>query len=83
MGVKQGDPSSSLLLLFFVNDITASINENIDGVFTIDELKIYILLFADDAVVFAKTPHSLQLMLNDMSDFCRTNGLKVNTKKLR
>ena len=56
IGVKQGDPSSSLMFLFIINDILASINLNIEGIFTIDEMKIFILLFADDAVLFAQTP---------------------------
>ena len=63
IGVKQGDPS--LMFLFFINDILANINSNIEGIFTKDELKIFILLFADDAALFAQTPAALQSMLND------------------
>ena len=43
IGVKQGDPSSSLMFLFFINDILANINLNIEGIFTIDEMKIFII----------------------------------------
>jgi hypothetical protein len=83
IGVKQGDPSSSLLFLFFINDIMSNINSNIDGIFTINELKLYILLFADDAVLFAHTPQALQSMLNDLQNYCDAWGLKVNTKKTK
>ena len=59
-GVKQGDRSSSLLFLFFVNDIRTNLNSNIDNLFTVDELKLFILLFADDTVLFAHSPQALQ-----------------------
>jgi hypothetical protein len=57
IGVKQGNPSSSLMFLFYVNDILLNINSNIDGICSIDDVKLYLLLFADDAVIFAETPH--------------------------
>ena len=57
--VKQGDPSSSLLCLFFLNDILDNIDTNIPGLLDIDDLKIVLLLFADDAVLFAENPLSL------------------------
>ena len=50
-GVKQGDPSSSLLFMMFVNDIIANINTNLDGIFTVDELKLFLILYADDQVL--------------------------------
>ena len=41
LGVKQGDPSSSLLFMMFVNDIVTSINIDLDGIFSTDELKLW------------------------------------------
>ena len=43
LGVKRGDPSSSLLFMMFVNDILTNINSNLDGIFTVDEIKIFLL----------------------------------------
>ena len=57
-GVKQGDPSSSLLCLFFLNDIIQHINTDIDGIMTLEELKLLLLFFADDAVLFAQHTRS-------------------------
>ena len=53
IGVKQGDPASSILCLFFLNEILNNINSNLNGILEVDDLKIVLLLFADDAVVFA------------------------------
>ena len=39
IGAKQGDPSSSLLFLFFVNDLLNNINGNIDGTFVLDDIR--------------------------------------------
>ena len=54
MGLKQGDPSSPLLLMLFINDIIEKINSSFENVFRIEELRIFMLLYADDAVVIAK-----------------------------
>ena len=48
--VKQGDQYSSILFLFFINDILTHFNQNIGDLLSIDKLKLMILLFADDAV---------------------------------
>lgn len=71
------------MFLFFVNDIQNNINSNIEGVFTTEQIKIFILLFADDAVIFAETPNALQSMLTDLERYCNTWGLKINTNKTK
>ena len=67
IGVKQGDTSSTLLFLLFINDILSNINTDIDGLFTLNEVKLFLLVFADDAILFAQKPDALQCMLNDLS----------------
>ena len=69
IGLKQGDPSSPLMFMLFINDIIENINSIFQNVFTVDELKIFMILYADDAIVFAKTPYVLQSMLNDIDYF--------------
>ena len=82
-GLKQGDPSLPLLFMLFINDIVQNINTNLDDIFTIDELQLFLLLYADDAVVFAKSPEVLQLILNDIESYCTLWGLKINTRKTK
>ena len=65
--------------MLFVNDIINNINTDLNGIFTINELKLFLILFADDQVVFTKSPQSLQSMLNDIENYCETWRLKINT----
>ena len=80
-GVKQGDPNSSLLFIMFVNDILENINVEIDGIFTIDEFRLFLLLFADDQALFSTTPEGLQSMLSSM--YCNKWQMQINTAKTK
>ena len=83
IGLKQGDPSFPLMFMLFINDIIDNINSNFQNIFTIDEMKIFMILYADDAILFANTPNVLQSMLNDIDTYCTTWGLKINTRKTK
>ena len=74
IGVKQEDPVSSILCPFFLNDILSSVNSNIDGIIGIADIQIFLLLFADDAVLFAQDPASLQSMLYDIENYSNIWG---------
>ena len=52
MGVKQGEPLSPLMSIFFLNDISSSINNNHIDSISLDEIQIFMLLFEDDTVIF-------------------------------
>ena len=46
-------------------------------------MRLFLLLYADDAVVFAKSPEVLQLILNDIESYSTLWGLKINTRKTK
>jgi len=50
-GVKQGEPLSSTLFLFFVNDFVESITGNTIDSVILHELIISTLLYADDIIL--------------------------------
>ena len=83
IGVKQGDPSSPMLFMMFINDINQCKNDNLNGIFTVDDIKLFLLLYADDQVIFAKSPETLQAMLSDIEQYCKTWCLKINTAKTK
>lgn len=60
-----------------------NINTDLENIFTINELKLFLILYADDQVVFAKSPETLQSMLTDIENYCQLWHLKINTNKTK
>ena len=61
--------------MLFVNDIVDNINSDLSNSFSVDEWKLFLILYADDQVVFASFPQILQSLLNDIENYCRIWGL--------
>ena len=83
VGVKQGDPASSLLCLFYLNDVLDDVNSRLDGIINTDGINIFLLLFADDAALLPHDPVSLQSLLNDLETYSNKNKLRLNVAKTK
>ncbi len=80
-GVKQGEPLSPLLFIFFINDMYNCLYDPDIEMFTLDDIKIFMLLFADDTVLFSYTKEGLQILLDKLYSYCNAWGVSVNTDK--
>ena len=80
-GVKQGEPLSPILFLFFINDMYNALYDDHVDVFSIDDIQLFMLLFADDTVLFSYTIEGLQALLDKLKTYCDKWGIEVNIDK--
>ena len=83
VGVRQGECLSPFLFSMYINDLESELMQNgVDGT-DIGMLKLYLLLYADDIVIFSSTSDGLQKGLDVLSDYCQKWKLTVNTEKTK
>ena len=89
IGVRQGENLSPMLFSIFVNDLEKYLIENdceqlsFNDVEIANFLKITVLLYADDTIVFADSAKGLQKALNSLNQYCEEWKLTVNEKKTK
>ena len=77
-GVPQGSILGPLLFLIFINDLPLVLKQSA----AVD-------LYADDTIFYdfqndiGKLENNLQLTLNSLQDWCRKNGMVINTEKTK
>ena len=75
LGVRQGESLSPFLFSMYLNDLEEEyFVKGAEGI-DIGMLKLFILLYADDIIIFAKTAEELQLSL-DILDIVNDGNLK-------
>lgn len=79
-GLKQGCSLSPILFNLYVNDLALQIDALGKGI-NVDQERISILLYADDVVLIAQSEADLQVMLDVLGGWCKTNMLSINSSK--
>ena len=88
-GVRQGENLSPFLFALFINDIEESlIQYGCDPIKILDSnqqtfLKLLIILYADDTVLFANSKENLQKCLNGLKHYCDKWKLEINASKTK
>ena len=92
-GLRQGENLSPFLFSLYLNDLQDFMTQhNVRGLGSVSEelsntfdlyLKLFIILYADDTILFSDCPKDLQLQLDIFCDYCRQFKLKVNISKTK
>ena len=82
LGVRQGECLSPFLFAIYVNDLENNL-ASVDTGITILYVKLFVLFYADDAVIFASSAIDLQTAIDEFHRYCTKWKLKVNTEKSR
>ena len=83
MGVRQGECLSPFLFSIYLNDIETDFINNECQSIDIGLLKVFLMLYADDIVIFANDEQGLQKGLDVLHNYCQKWKLKVNVNKTK
>ena len=80
-GVRQGEILSPFLFSMYVNALEDTLFLHGADCVNIETLKLFLLMYADDIVIFAESPEDMQNNLNIHEMYCKKWNLTVNTNK--
>lgn len=83
LGVRQGECLSPLLFSLFLNDIEDQFfKSGLEGL-DVSMFRMFMLLYADDIVLFSSNAEELQKGLDLMFDYCNGWKVKINVSKTK
>ena len=92
-GVRQGENLSPFLFSIFLNDIEDFFKVLLGSPLNLIKekcqsklhifIEMFVLLYADDTVIFSETPEGMQNALNIFDDYCKTWHLCINVSKTK
>ncbi len=83
IGVRQGENLSPILFSLFINDIVDELASVKDLGILVSNIRLLLLLFADDMVLFSNSVKGLQDGLDMLHEYCAKWGLTINTDKTK
>lgn len=83
LGVRQGECLSPFLFAMFLNDVeNVFLEQGMNGI-DVESFKLFLILYADDMVIFANNAAELQTSLDLMYEYCNRWKLIVNIDKTK
>ena len=83
LGVRQGECLSPSLFVMYLNDLEeVYIQKGCNGI-DIGLIKLFLLLYADDIILFAASAVELRMSLDILHAYSNRWKLKVNTDKTK
>ena len=82
-GVRQGDNLAPTLFAMYINSLAKVIKEENCGIDIGNNIKISILLYADDIVLLSDTPEGLQRELDVLNTWIKKYRMAVNMEKTK
>ena len=83
IGLMQGEALSPILFSLYVNDLESAYTNSSCDSYTLEYLNLFLLMYADDTVLFSESATELQLMLDVLSNYSNVWKLTVNTSKTK
>ena len=83
VGLKEGDVISPVLFSLFLDDLETFLRDDVECGFSLGDILLVKLPFADDMAILGNSPNDLQRRLDLLSIYCDRWGLSVNTEKTK
>lgn len=81
-GVKQGCPLSPTIFGLFIDEFETVIKERYPRIGALlNSQRVSLLTYADDIVLIALSENDLQLLLDELQQFCQSHQLTINMDK--